>query len=80
VLTPLGNVVSRRYEAEADWSALRATHDPAAAIELFRKFTAYDLVQPEPPGWSYVMLDNHPTVVQRIAMARAWRARNGTRG
>ena len=79
VVTPFGNAVSRRYEAEADWSALRATHDPASAESLFRKFTRYDLVQPSPPGWSYVMIDNHPTVVQRIAMARAWQARAGTR-
>jgi hypothetical protein len=42
---------------------------------LFRKFTRYDLAQPNPPGWSYVMLDGHPTIVQRIAMARAWRER-----
>jgi len=75
VITPLGNVVSRRYEAEADWSALRATHDPASAESLFRKFTRYDLVQPNPPLWSYVMIDNHPTVVQRIALARAYRER-----
>jgi STE24 endopeptidase len=75
VITPFGNAVSRRYEAEADWSALRATHDPASAESLFRKFTRYDLVQPNPPLWSYVMIDNHPTVVQRIALARAFRAR-----
>jgi STE24 endopeptidase len=75
VITPFGNAVSRRYEAEADWSALRATRDAAAATGLFRKFTRYDLVQPNPPGWSYVMLDDHPTVVQRLAMARAWQAR-----
>jgi STE24 endopeptidase len=75
VITPFGNAVSRRYEAEADWSALRATHDPTSAESLFRKFTRYDLVQPNPPLWSYVMIDNHPTVVQRIALARAFRAR-----
>ena len=75
VITPLGNAVSRRYEAEADWSALRATHDPGSAESLFRKFTRYDLVQPNPPLWSYLMLDNHPTVVQRIALARAYRER-----
>jgi len=74
-ITPLGNAVSRRYEAEADWSALRATHDPAAAASVFRKFARYDLVQPNPPLWSYIWIDNHPTVVQRIAMARAYAAR-----
>jgi STE24 endopeptidase len=72
VITPFGNAVSRRYEAEADWSALKATHDPRSAETVFRKFTTYDLEQPSPPGWSYVWLDDHPTVVQRIAMARAW--------
>jgi STE24 endopeptidase len=75
LITPLGNVVSRRYEAEADWSALRATHDPAAAASVFRKFSRDDLVQPNPPLWSYIWIDNHPTVVQRIAMARAYAAR-----
>jgi Zn-dependent protease with chaperone function len=72
---PLQNVVTRHLEAEADWSALRATHDPGSAESLFRKFTRYDLVQPNPPLWSYLMLDNHPTVVQRIALARAYRER-----
>jgi STE24 endopeptidase len=75
VVTPFGNAVSRRYEAEADWSALRATRDPAAAESVFRKFTRYDLVQPNPPLWSYIWIDNHPTVVQRIAMARAFAKR-----
>jgi STE24 endopeptidase len=74
LITPLGNVVSRRYEAEADWSALRATHDPTAAASVFRKFSQDDLVQPNPPLWSYIWIDNHPTIVQRIAMARAYAA------
>jgi STE24 endopeptidase len=75
LITPFGNAVSRRYEAEADWSALKATQDPRSAEGVFRKFTLYDLSQPNPPGWSYVWIDDHPTVVQRIAMARAWRSR-----
>src|ERR671937_784801 len=75
-VTPFTNAVSRRYEAEADWSALRATHDPRDAETLFEKFASLDLQQPNPPGWSYVWLDNHPTIVQRIALARAWARRN----
>lgn len=73
-VTPFGNAVSRRYEAESDWVALQTTRDPDSAEGVFRKFTIYDLSQPSPPGWSYVLLDNHPTVAQRIAMARAWRS------
>jgi STE24 endopeptidase len=78
-VTPFSNAVSRRYEAEADWRALQATHDPASAVKLFRGFGRYDLVQPDPPGWSYVWIDDHPTLAQRVAMARAWAATRGSR-
>jgi STE24 endopeptidase len=71
-VTPFTNVVSRRYEGEADWRALQATHDPGSMVKLFRHFGKLDLQQPDPPVWSYVWLDNHPTLAQRIAMARAW--------
>jgi STE24 endopeptidase len=74
-VTPFGNAVSRRYEAESDWTALQTTRDPDPAESMFKKFTVYDLVQPNPPGWSYVWIDNHPTVAQRVAMARAWKSR-----
>jgi STE24 endopeptidase len=77
--TPAQNVVSRRYEAEADWMALQATRDPGAGREAFRSFTRVDLAAPNPPLWSYVVLDDHPTVMQRIAMTKAWEARQGRR-
>jgi len=77
VLTsPVQNAVSRRYESEADWRALNATRDPASARALFESFERTSLEQPNPPGWDYVLLENHPTLMQRIAMAEAWRARN----
>ena len=77
--TPIENVVSRRYEAEADWIALQATRDPAAGREAFRSFTRIDLAEPNPPLWSYVLLDNHPTVMQRLAITKAWEARTRPR-
>jgi Zn-dependent protease with chaperone function len=72
-ITPLTNVVSRRYEGEADWSALKAEKDPAAQKQLFREFSRTSLEQPSPPSWSYVFFDTHPTLMQRIAMAEAWK-------
>jgi STE24 endopeptidase len=75
---PAENVVSRRYEAEADWVALRATRDPRAARDLFRRFSAVDLAQPGPPTWDYVLLEDHPTILQRIAMVDAWAATRGS--
>jgi STE24 endopeptidase len=74
---PLDNAVSRRTEAEADWVALRTTRDPGAAERLFRRFTRRALEQPDPPGWYAFLTGNHPTVEDRIRMARAWRERNG---
>ena len=75
VTTPAQNVVSRRAEAEADWKALRATRDPEAARGLFREFAVTSLGDPSPPTWAYVLLDTHPTLAQRVAMADAWAAR-----
>jgi Zn-dependent protease with chaperone function len=62
-------------EAEADWIALQTTHDPAAGRSVFSKFAATSLDEPSPPTWDYVLFENHPTIVQRIAMASAWQAR-----
>ena len=73
---PLQNAVSRRYEAEADWRALNATRDPASASQLFRSFERTSLEQPNPSLGDYLWLENHPTLMQRIAMAERWRERN----
>ena len=70
---PVENAVSRRYEAEADWSALRATRDPIAGRELFRKFQRTSLQDPSPPHWVYLWFGTHPTLAQRLAMVEAWR-------
>jgi STE24 endopeptidase len=74
VALPLQNVVARHLEAEADWSALRATHDPGAGRQLFRLFASETLDDPSPPGWDYVFLENHPTLLQRIEMTQYWKS------
>ena len=74
---PVENAVSRRYEAEADWRALNTTRDPAADRRLFQQFARTSLEQPSPPLLDYVFLENHPTLMQRIAMAEAWAVRDG---
>lgn len=76
VVMPGQNLVSRRMEAEADWKALQTTHDPAAARGLFEEFATTSLGDPSPPTWAYLMLETHPTLAQRVAMANAWQARN----
>jgi STE24 endopeptidase len=75
--TPVQNVISRRYEAEADWRSLNATRDPASTQKLFQTFERTSLENPDPPTWDYLWLETHPTLAQRIAMAEQWRKRNG---
>ena len=73
---PVYNVISRHMEREADWKALETTRRPEPAKSLFREFTIQSLNDPDPPTWSYVLFDSHPSVQERIAMAEAWRARS----
>jgi STE24 endopeptidase len=75
VQLPLQNVITRHIEAEADWSALRATGDPAAGRQLFRLFASETLEDPSPPWWAYVLIEDHPTLLQRIEMTRYWSTR-----
>jgi STE24 endopeptidase len=70
-LLPARNAVSRHMEQEADWVALRTTHDPAAGRALFVKLATTSDDDPSPPTWSYLFLDDHPTIAQRIAMTNA---------
>ncbi len=79
VTMPLTNLVSRHEEAEADWSALKATRDPAAAVALFRNLARTSLAAPDPEGWAYVLYADHPTIAQRIAMVHAWERQAGAR-
>ena len=71
---PIDNLISRHYEAEADWIALQTTREPDAARELFQSFSETALQDPTPPGWAHVWLDSHPTLLRRTAMAEAWEA------
>jgi STE24 endopeptidase len=72
---PFQNVVTRHLEQEADWQALEATEDPAAAEGLFEDFASTSLGDPSPPTWAYILMDTHPTLAQRVSLARAWRER-----
>lgn len=76
---PLQNIVSRRYEAEADWRSLNATQDAAATKQLFQTFARTSLENPSPPLWDYLLLENHPTLAQRIAIVDRWCATSARR-
>src|SRR5439155_1285731 len=67
---PLQAALSRHMESEADWMALRTTRDPAAGRALFHEFGVAALDEPNPPLWDYLVLEDHPTLMQRIVEGR----------
>jgi STE24 endopeptidase len=73
LVMPFGNLVSRRYEAEADWMALTATDDAQTFIGLEKQLTVTSLGDPDPPAWSNLLFGTHPTPMKRIGMAEAFR-------
>lgn len=72
IAAPLLNTAYRREEAAADWAALEATRDPAAAKSSFRRLATKSLSDPDPPFWIDTLFGSHPTMMERIAMAEAW--------
>jgi STE24 endopeptidase len=76
-LLPVTNAISRRYEAEADWLALRATGDPAGSEGLTRALATASLADPDPPAWARLVLETHPSPLDRIAMTRSEEALPG---
>ena len=71
LLTPVENTISRRYEAEADWTALQATGDGAGMVSLQRRLALSGVSSLQPPGWAVDLLFDHPPVMSRIAVARS---------
>jgi len=76
-LAPLALAVSRRYEREADWVALRVTGDPTGAQALFRRFARTSRTDPDPPRLWHVLAGTHPTLLERVELSRAAALRAG---
>src|SRR5262245_54570134 len=69
---PLQNAVSRLIEARADAHALAVTRDPSTVEVMEQRLATTNLADVDPPRWEYVMFATHPSVVERIAAARAF--------
>jgi STE24 endopeptidase len=72
VAMPVQSVVSRRIEARADAHALALTNDAATAEAMERRLAQTNLADVDPNRFEYVMFASHPSVVERIAAARAF--------
>jgi STE24 endopeptidase len=72
VAAPAQNVVSRLVEARADAHALAVTNDPATVELMEQRLASKNLADVDPPWLEYVMFASHPSIVERIAAARAY--------
>jgi STE24 endopeptidase len=72
VAAPAQTLVSRRVEARADAHALVLTDDPSTVESMERRLATINLADVDPPRLEYVMFATHPSVVERMAAARAY--------
>ncbi len=66
---PAFTAISRRWERSADRYALELTNDPSAYQSAFRRLTAANLSDLDPPALVYLLLFTHPTPAERLAAA-----------
>lgn len=68
--SPIQSGISRQIETRADVDALEATDAPGPFIALQRRLALRSLADPTPPAWSQWWFGSHPTVLERIAIAK----------
>jgi STE24 endopeptidase len=69
---PLASAFSRELvERPADRRALALTGRPEAFVSAMEKLAEQNLADPAPPRLIHLLLHSHPSVAERIAMARA---------
>jgi STE24 endopeptidase len=73
LLSVPGNQLSRSVERRADAFALRLTADPDAQITFQSRIAIKNVGDPDPPAWVQFLLGTHPTTLQRIGQAEAYR-------
>lgn len=74
LLAPLGNAWSRRNERRADRFALELTGREAAFISAMRRLGAQNLAETDPSRAVVWFFHTHPTIDERIAIAREFKA------
>jgi STE24 endopeptidase len=72
-ITAISNQLSRAIEARADSYALELTDAPQPFIDFERRITVRNISEPDPPGWASLLFGTHPTTLQRIGAAVAFR-------
>ena len=72
---PLVNALSRFHERRADRYALTLTRNVGAFVAAMRRLGEQNLAEEQPSPLVTALFYSHPPTAERIAAARAWRAR-----
>jgi STE24 endopeptidase len=73
VITVISNELSRDVERRADAFSLDLTHDPDTFIAFQRRIAVKNVSDPDPPELVHILLGTHPTTLERIGQAEAFR-------
>lgn len=71
VTSPLGNILSRKHEREADRYAVTTTRDASAFISALQKLATMNLADPEPHPLVEFLFYSHPSILRRIAFVES---------
>ncbi|MBP1679480.1 MAG: endopeptidase, partial [Bacteroidetes bacterium] len=66
VTTPIGNMLSRHHERQADAYAVRMTGRPDAFASALRKLGATNLADPSPHPLIEFLFSSHPSLARRL--------------
>jgi STE24 endopeptidase len=72
LVAPASNLVSRTVEARADVHALDLTRDPSSFIAAQKQLAVSNLSDLDPHPLAYAFFASHPSVTERLALAREW--------
>jgi len=70
---PMGNLVSRHFERQADQSALELADVPKAFIAAEIEMARANKSNVAPSPWNVWLFSSHPPTIERIRMAEEWR-------
>ena len=69
----IANQLSRRIERRTDAFALDLTNAPEPFIGFEKRVTVQNVMEPDAPRWAELLFGTHPTTLQRIGAAVAFR-------
>ena len=76
LVTTVSNQLSRSVEARADAYSLELTGSVDAFIGFERRIAVRNVSDPDPPAWRTWLLATHPSTIDRIGIAEAYRRRS----